>query len=192
MSRDRLVIALLILTFVGFWVLRALFGGPEPESGAQVLDGTAQPEMQTGEESPSSPMLVEPPLGGASISPRTLLQRMYGDLENFCWEDVTVDYDIDTAQISLGFSASDTPPADLIQLFNETMFRYDEYQYKWFGSRRLLLLRQVLVDAEGGGQGPHASAIEVLRFRGSNGVEFWAFGEAAAVYPCNIFDGNDL
>ena len=181
-----------IALFVGFWVLRGLFGGPEPESGTQVLDAPAQPEMQTGEEAPSAAMLVEPPLGGASISPRRLLQRMYGDLENFCWEDVTVDYDIGTAQISLGFTASDTPPADLIQLFNEGTFRYDEYQYKWFGSRRLLLLRQVLVDAEGGGQGPHASAIEVLRFRGSNGVEFWEFGEAAAVYPCNTFGGNDL
>ena len=191
MSRDRLVIALLILTFVGFWVLRALFGGPDPERAAQAPEVPTQLVAQESEELVSAPVLVEPPLGGASISPRRLLQRMYGDLENFCWEDVTVDYDIDTAQISLGFTASDAPPADLIELIDQGRFRYDEYQYKWFGSRRLLLLRQVLVDTEDGVQGPHASAIEVLRFRGSNGVEFWAVGEAAAVYPCNTFGGNE-
>ena len=110
---------------------------------------------------------------------------MYGEIEGLCWEDVTSDRDAETEQVPLGFSESDPLPRDLIEYFEARNLSYDEYQYKWISSTRILLLRQVLVDTESGSQGPYASAVEVFRFRGANGNEFWETGDAATVYPCD-------
>lgn len=183
MTVGRIGVVIAVGLFAGFWVLRAVFADPEPESARQVATAPAEQEVQESEPEPPLSTLVEPSSGASS--PWTLLQRMYGDIEGLCWEDVTSDRDAETEQIPLGFSESDSPPQDLVEYFEAQNHGYNEYQYKWISSMRVLLLRQVLVDTESGSQGPYASAVEVFRFRGANGNEFWETGDAATVYPCD-------
>ncbi len=110
---------------------------------------------------------------------------MYGDVDGLCWEDASTSRDADTEQIPLGFTDAESPPPDLIDYFEARNDNYDQYQHRWLGSTRLLLLRQVLVNTASGGQGPQATAFEILRFRGADGTEFWETGDSAAVYPCD-------
>ncbi len=181
MRGGRIWILVAVGLFVGFWVLRALFSGSSPQS---VQQPTMEPLPQAAEAQPK-PMLVEPPTRVAGTPPLRLLQRMYGHIEDLCWEHSEPAYDADSRRISLDFGVGDEPPVELLELFESGQRGYEDYQYRWFGSRRLLLIHQEWFVTPGGREGPRASTSEIFKFESSDGSTFWGRGEGAAVYPCD-------
>lgn len=178
---SRLWVTLLALVFVGFWVLRALFGGPSPE--AVERPGVDMP--QEGHEEQVEPTLVEPPTLVASTPPLRLLQRMYRHIEDLCWEHGEAAYDADSQRVPLDFGANEEPPQDLLEFLGSSKRSFEEYQYRWFGSYRLLLMYQEWIVTPGGREGPRAGVSEVFKFVSSDGSTFWGYGEGAGVSPCD-------
>ena len=181
MKRQWVVTTGLITAFVAFWILRALFGGPAPEHVEQSSIGPPQQDR----EEQAKPTLVEPPTFVGNTPPLRLLQNMYGHIEGLCWEHGEPGYDAASRRIPLGFTANDEPPIALVKFLESSGRSFKEYQYRWFGSYRLLLMRQEWMVTPGGREGPRAGMSEVFRFESSDGSTFWGYGDGAGVAPCD-------
>lgn len=173
--------------FVGFWVLRGLFGGPDPSS---FEPQTQEPQaLQSVEESERTIVqLVEPRGLGGVFSPTRLLRNMYPTLwnaEGFCWEETTSDFDAETRRVATGLTDDSDPPADLLAMFELRSDDYDDYEHKSFNSRRLLFLHQEVIVTEAGREGPLATVFRIVRMESADGQQSWQDDESASVYPCD-------
>ena len=138
MKRQWVITTGLTAAFAAFWILRALFGGPEPEP----VEPLSLSAPQQDREEQAKPILAEPPTFVGNTPPLRLLQNMYGHIEGLCWEHGEPGYDADSRRIPLGFTASDEPPTDLVEFLESPGRSFEDYRYRWFGSYRLLLMRQ--------------------------------------------------
>ena len=74
-------------------------------------------------------------------------------------------YDADSRRISLDFGVGDEPPVELLELFESGQRGYEDYQYRWFGSRRLLLMYQEWFVTPGGREGSAGEHIRDIQVR---------------------------
>ena len=175
--------------FVGFWVLRGLFGGPDasPRESSEEQKQTL-PIAEHIDAEPEVVDLVEPPAMAGTISPTGLLRRMYPSLwtaKGYCWEEAEAAYDADSPRIDTGLVSGADPPGDLLEFFTSRGESYDDYGYRWFNRNQLLFMRQEMLVTEGGRSGPRAVVTRIVRREGPDGRQFWARYDAAAVYPCD-------
>lgn len=189
MCSGRIWLVAAFTLFVGFWVLRGLFGGPDASPNVS-REEREQPLQETEEiETPEMTVeLVEPPSAVGTISPTGLLRRMYPSLwsaEGFCWEEAEAGYDADSPRIETGLVHGADPPADLLEFHADRGESYDDYEYKWFNRRQLLFMHQEMSVTEGGRSGPRAGVTRVVRRETPYGRQFWDQYDGAAVYPCD-------
>ncbi|MCY3923944.1 MAG: hypothetical protein OXG52_00310 [bacterium] len=189
MRGSRIWLAAAIALFVGFWVLRGVFGGLDASrSESREAAGRPVPVAEDVEEQQLVVELVEPPSSAGTISPTGLLRRMYPSLwvaEGFCWEEAEAGYDGASARIDTGLAPGADPPADLLQFFEGRGKHYDDYGYRWFNRNQLLFMHQKMLVTAGGRSGPSAGVTRIVRRESPDGRQFWEQYDGAAVYPCD-------
>ena len=189
MSRGRVAVALMLLAFVGFWVLRGFFGGPDA-SPSEPNEGPTQgsPTVEEIEAEEIVVELVEPRGLGGIASPTGLLRSMYPSLwgaEGFCWEEATSLLDGANKRVATGLRDGDEPPPDLLALFEGRRRGYDDYEHRSFNSNRVLFLDQQMTVTASGREGPRASAVRIIRLERPDGRQGWTDDESAAIYLCD-------
>ena len=189
MRGSRIWLVAGIVIFLGFWVLRGLFSGPDasPNVSREEREQPLQ-EMEEIETPEMTVELVEPPSVAGTISPTGLLRRMYPSLwhaEGFCWEEAEAAYDADSPRIDTGLVRGAEPPADLLEFLADRGESYDDYGHKWFNPHQLLFMHQEMSVTEGGRSGPRAGVTRVVRREAPDGRQFWDQYDGAAVYPCD-------
>ena len=150
--------------------------------------------MENDEDPTALPgMLVTPPTFVGNMPASTLLWQMYPDTLDLvlCREEVESGHLGD--YVVHGLSRESELPDELKALIDRLMDQNTEYDYRWFGLRRITILEQEWVVSSDGREGPRASvAVLGLLRNPESGSTAWVLREAAAVELCYVVTDNDL
>ena len=80
-----------------------------------------------------------------------------------------------------GLSATSVLPAELVQVVEEFGWTIDQYQHRWFGEYRVVLL---LTTVDESTQAVFAHALELKRLAPEDGDEFWSVPERQLARSC--------